>query len=217
MKYKAIIFDLDGTLIDSMGVWQQVDKDYLQKRGIPCPEDVFEDVQGGNSFIEICQHFKSKFNLPDSIEEIGAEWTSMVADHYENNVKMKQNAEKFLQKLEEVGIKMAVGTSNSQYLAESVLRSNGVFDKFEVIISGSEEIKGKPFPDIFLAAAKNMGVAPKNCLVIEDVLIGVQAAKNAGMDVFAISDEHSKRDRDEIIRFADFFAEDYQDIITKLF
>ena len=142
---------------------------------------------------------------------------------YDNNLDLidnfssPQNAEKFLQKLEEVGIKMAVGTSNSQYLAESVLRSNGVFDKFEVIISGSEEIKGKPFPDIFLAAAKNLGVAPKNCLVIEDVLIGVQAAKNAGMDVFAISDEHSKRDRDEIIRFADFFAEDYQEIITKLF
>ena len=112
---------------------------------------------------------------------------------------------------------MAVGTSNSLFLAESVLRSNGVLDKFEVVISGSEKIKGKPFPDIFLTAAKELGVEANECLVIEDVLVGVQAAKNAGMDVFAIYDEHSKRDREIIKKTVDFFANDYNEIIDKLF
>ena len=78
MKYKAVIFDLDGTLIDSMGIWIQVDKEYLEKRNIPVPSDLFEDVPEGNSFNEICQYFKDKFKLPDTIEEIGAEWTEML-------------------------------------------------------------------------------------------------------------------------------------------
>ena len=216
MKYKAVIFDLDGTLIDSMGIWIQVDKEYLQIRGIPVPDDLFMDVEGGNSFNEICLYFKKKFDLPESIEEIGVEWTHMVAEHYKTDVKLKPEALELLQFLKEKDIKIGVGTSNSKYLAETVLQANGVLRFFDSIIAGCDDIKGKPFPDIFLKAAKELNVLPRDCLVIEDVLVGVQAAKNAGMDVYAIYDEHAAHETEKIKQNADFYAEDFEQILEKL-
>jgi len=216
MKYKAVIFDLDGTLIDSMGVWEEVDKEYLQRRNIPVPEDIFAEIAGGNSFREICLHFKDKFALSETIEEIGAEWTEMVAEHYETEVKLKPDVQKLLVSLAEQGVKIALGTSNSKLLAEKVLRANKVRDKFSVIVAGTDGIKGKPFPDIFLQAAAELGVKPQDCLVIEDVLVGVEAAKNAGMDVWAIFDQHASKDFAKIAEMADFYAKDFLQIINKL-
>ncbi len=216
MKYKAVIFDLDGTLIDSMGIWIRVDKEYLEIRNIPVPDDLFKDVKTGNSFNEICQYFKDKFDLPDSIEEIGAEWTNMVEKHYKTDVKLKPGAHEFLQFLKENKIKMGVGTSNSKHLAETVLKANNVLEKFDSIVAGCDDIKGKPFPDIFLKVAEELNEAPKDCLVIEDVLIGVQAAKRAGMDVFAIYDEHAAYETDKIKQTSDFYAESFDEILKKL-
>lgn len=216
MKYKAVIFDMDGTLIDSMGIWIQVDKEYLKMRNIPVPDDLFKDVTTGNSFKEICRYFKDKFDLPDSIEEIGAEWTGMVEEHYKTDVKLKTGAHEFLKFLEENNIKIGVGTSNSKHLAETVLKANNVLEKFDSIVTGCEDIKGKPFPDIFLKAAEELNIAPKDCLVIEDVFIGVQAAKKAGMDVYAIYDEHAAYETEKIKQTADFYAEEFSEILGKL-
>ena len=216
MKYKAVIFDLDGTLIDSMVIWIQIDKEYVEIRNIPVPDDLFKDVKTGNSFKEICQYFKDKFNLPDSIEEIGAEWTSMVEEHYKTDVKLKAGAHEFLKFLEENNIKMGVGTSNSKHLAETVLKANNVLGKFDSIVTGCEDIKGKPFPDIFLKVADELNIAPEDCLVIEDVFVGVQAAKQAGMDVFAIYDEHAAYEADKIKQTADFYAKNFNEILEKL-
>ena len=216
MKYKAVIFDLDGTLIDSMGIWIRVDKEYLEIRNIPIPDDLFKDVKTGNSFNEICQYFKDKFELPDSIEEIGTEWTNMVEKHYKTNVKLKPGVHEFLQFLKENNIKIGVGTSNSKHLAETVLKANNVLEKFDSVVAGCEDIKGKPFPDIFLKVAEELNEAPEDCLVIEDVLIGVQAAKRAGMDVFAIYDENAAYETDKIKQTADFYAKIFFEILTKL-
>jgi HAD superfamily hydrolase (TIGR01509 family) len=216
MKYKAVIFDLDGTLIDSMLVWINVDKEYLTKRNIPVPDDLFKDVEGGNNFVEIAHYFKKKFNLPDSIEEICSEWTNMVAEYYKKDVKLKPGALELLQFLKEKDIRIGVGTSNSKYLAETVLQANGVLVYFDSIIAGCDDIKGKPFPDIFLKAAKELNVLPQDCLVIEDVLVGVQAAKNAGMDIYAIYDEYAAHETEQIKQNADFYAEDFGKILEKL-
>lgn len=216
MKYKAVIFDLDGTLIDSMGIWLKVDIEYLEKRNIPPPADLFEDVPEGNSFNEICLYFKEKFNLPDSIEEIGTEWTEMVAQHYKTEIRLKPGARELIEFLHSQNVKMAIGTSNSQYLAETVLRANNVLQYFEIIVAGCIEIKGKPFPDIFLKAAAEMQIDPADCLVVEDTLHGVIAAHKGGMDAFAIFDDNKTHDVEILRKEADFYAEDFQDIMILL-
>jgi len=216
MKYKAVIFDLDGTLIDSMGIWLQVDKEYLEKRNIPVPDDLFKDVPEGNSFNEICLYFKDKFQLPDSIEEIGNEWIEMVAEHYKTNIKLNDGAEELIKYLYDQNVKIAIGTSNTKYLAETVLKANGVLQYFDTIVAGCEEIKGKPFPDIFLKAAEELGIEPKDCLVIEDTIYGVRAAHNGGMDAFAIFDDNDTHDIEKLKSEADFYAEDCWEILEKL-
>ncbi len=215
MKYKAVIFDLDGTLIDSMGIWIQIDKEYLQMRNIPVPDDLFKDVKTGNSFKEICQYFKDKFALPDTIEEIGAEWTSMVEEHYKTDVKLKPGAKEFIKHLSLNNVKMAIGTSNTKYLTETVLRANGVLNYFDSIVAGCEDIKGKPFPDIFLKAAEEINVAPEDCLVIEDTLHGVLAAHNGGMDAFAVFDDNDTHEVNAIKKKVDFYAGSFNEITEK--
>lgn len=216
MKYKAVIFDLDGTLIDSMGIWLQIDHEYLEKRNIPVPDDLFEDVPEGNSFKEICQYFKDKFDLPDSIEEIGNEWTEMVAEHYKTDITLKTGAQELIEFLHVNNVKMGIGTSNTKYLAETVLNANDVLHYFGSIIAGCEEIKGKPFPDIFLNAAEELKVDPADCLVIEDTLHGVRAAHNGNMDAFAIFDDNETHQIEELKKEAEFYAENCWDILKNL-
>jgi HAD superfamily hydrolase (TIGR01509 family) len=194
----------------------QVDYEFLGKRNIPVPENLFEDVVGGNSFVEVAQFFKEKFKLKESVESIMNEWTAMVETHYKNDVKLKPGVLKLLKLLDKNNIKIGVGTSNSCHLAKTVLLSNNVIEYFGSIVDGKNDIKGKPFPDIFLKAAYELKVKPEKCIVIEDVLVGVKAAKNAGMKAFAIYDEHAVREEKEIRKTVDFYAENFEQIIEKL-
>lgn len=212
MKIKGVIFDLDGTLIDSMGVWTRVDHEYLSKRGIDVPENLFEDIEEGNSFNEVARYFKEKFSLSDSIQEIIEEWTGLVLHHYENDIELKPGVRDFLELLKEKGVKIGVGTSNSLMLATRVLQSNRISDFFDSIVTGCQEIKGKPYPDIFLKVAAELDVQPQNCLVCEDVLVGIQAARNAGMMAIGIHDAHSVHEKSEIIELADYFGYDFYQI-----
>ncbi|MCF7794350.1 MAG: HAD family phosphatase [Candidatus Cloacimonetes bacterium] len=216
MKYKAVIFDLDGTLIDSMGIWLEVDKEYLIKRNIPVPDDLFQDVPEGNSYKEICQYFKDKFNLPDSIEEIGREWQEMVEKHYKTEITLKSDAHELIGFLHSQNIKLGIGTSNNKHLAETVLQANEVLHYFDCIVAGCEDIKGKPFPDIFLQAAQQLRIDPVDCLVIEDTLHGVRAAHNGGMEAFAIFDDNETHEVEKLKKEAEFYAENFGEILEKL-
>ena len=130
-------------------------------------------------------------------------------------MKLRPGAFEFLQYLYENGYTLALGTSNSLYLAEAVLKQNNVLQYFSTIVSGCTDLKGKPQPDIYLQVAKNLNVAPIDCLVIEDSLVGVQAAQNAGMRVYAIEDEFAVADRQEIQKIADAYFKDYAEVRQK--
>ncbi|MCF7913025.1 MAG: HAD family phosphatase [Candidatus Cloacimonetes bacterium] len=216
MDIKAVIFDLDGTLIDSMGIWRNVDIEYLQKRGIEVTPDLFTNLPQGNSFSELAHYVKDKFNLPDSIETICNEWTQMVKGHYENQLKLRPGVMELLRFLKKKHILMAVGTSNSLELTQSALKNNKVSDYFRVVISGDTHLRGKPFPDIFIEAAKNLDLSADECLVIEDTLVGVLSAKAAGMRVIAIKEPDSQSDWFRIKQEADFAVSHFEEILLYL-
>ncbi|QXM05453.1 HAD family hydrolase [Crassaminicella indica] len=208
---KAVIFDLDGTLVDSMWVWRQIDIDYLGKRGIALPDDLQKKIEG-MSFTETAHYFKKRFKLEDSIDEIKDEWMKMTKSYYENNIELKTGVYALLMKLKNKGIKMGIGTSNAKELAEAVLRKNNIIDFFDTIRTSCEVEKGKPHPHIFLKVAEDLGVMPDQCLVFEDTYAGVLAGKRAGMKVFAVADESSSLYKDDISSLADQYLEGFEEI-----
>lgn len=213
MQHKdTVIFDLDGTLVDSMGYWLNVDQEYLSRRNIKRPTDLILDHKSGNSFLELAEYFKKRFSLPDTTEQITNEWIEIVGAHYHRDIKTKPGAKELLDFLKSASFKIGLGTSNSLELAKTVLKANGILDYFQTIVTGCRKIRGKPYPDIFLQAVENIGSEPGSCIVLEDTLVGVKAAKNAGMLAIAVADKYAAEDREEIKQLSDFYALDFYEV-----
>lgn len=208
---QGVIFDLDGTLVDSMWIWKQIDIDYLEKRGLGLPEDLQKEIEG-MSFTETAHYFKERFSLSDPIDVIKEEWLGMATDFYARRITLKKGVIPFLTFLKENNIKMGIGTSNARDLAEAVLKKHNILHYFDSIRTSCEVEKGKPNPDVFLKVAEDLQLDPARCLVFEDTYAGVLAGKRAGMQVIAIADEHSSPYKHDICALADKYIEDYEEI-----
>ena len=135
--------------------------------------------------------------------------------YYEYKLKLKPFCFEFITQSKEMDYLLGLGTSNESSLTKAVLKQNNVLEHFDTIVTGCSDLKGKPEPDIFLQVAKNLKVSPAECLVFEDTLVGVLAAKNAGMSVFAVADDYSLSAKDEIIRNADKYFNNFEEVLTK--
>ncbi len=209
---KAVIFDLDGTLVDSMWMWKDIDIEYLGQFGIELPQNLQIKIEG-MSFSETAAYFKEKFMLPDPISKIKDDWNSMARDKYANEVPMKQGAVDFLKYLIELDIKTGIATSNSIELVRLILKAHNIEQYFDSIHTSCEVEKGKPAPDIYLLVAKDLEVLPEECLVFEDIIQGIMAGKNAGMRVCAVYDDYSKDTDDEKIKLADYYIQEFSEIV----
>lgn len=210
---KAAIFDMDGTLIDSMWVWSKIDIEFLEKRGITLPNDLKNNIEH-LSFTDTAKYFKERFKLEESIQDIMKEWNDMAFEEYSKHIKLKVGADRYLSALKTAGIKIALATSNSHLLLEASLKNNGVFQYFDVITTTDEVKRGKNFPDIYLLTAEKLGVTSKECIVFEDILPAVMGAKAAGMKVVGVSDAYSEHQRLDIINTADYFINEYKEILA---
>lgn len=208
---KAIIFDLDGTIVDSMWIWKQIDIDYLAKRSIELPEGLQKAIEG-KSFTETAMYFKETFQLSDTLDQIKEEWLAMALDFYRNKIDLKAGAKEFIEHIKSKEIKLGLGTSNSRELALEVLKKHDLYEYFDAIRTSCEVEKGKPHPDVFLKVAEDLKVSPNECIVFEDTYAGVLAASRAGMRVIAISDELALPDKEEICELAENYIENYINI-----
>ncbi len=208
----AVIFDLDGSLVDSMWLWQEIDIEYLGGFGIPLPKDLQSKIEG-MSFHETALYFKEHFPIPDSLDKIKSDWNRMAWDKYENEVPLKPGIPEFLAGCRRDGIKLGIATSNSRELAGNILRVHRLQDFFSSIVTGCDVERGKPAPDVYLTAAGQLQVDPGRCLVFEDVLPGIRAGKSAGMRVCAVEDAYSAHVREEKRALADYYIETYTEIV----
>lgn len=207
----AVIFDLDGTLVDSMWMWKTIDIEYLDRFGIEFPEDLQDHIEG-MSFSETAVYFKNRFNLPDSLDQIKSNWNQMAWDKYANEVPLKEGALDLLKFLKEQQIPAGIATSNSRELVDLIIEKHKIKDFFTSIRTSCEVAKGKPSPDIYLLVAKDLQVEPSRCLVFEDVIQGVMAGKNANMKVCAVYDEFSEKDDEQKRRFADYYVQSFSQL-----
>lgn len=212
---KAVIFDLDGTLVDSMWMWEAIDIEYLSKKNVAVPEDInaFQAELEGKGFTETAVFFKERFKLPDSLEEIKAAWIHMAEDKYCHEVPLKPGALEFLKELKKRDIQAGISSSNSRELILMVLRAHEIEDYFACVTTCCEVPASKPAPDVYLKTAQKLGVEPGECLVFEDVPMGILAGKRAGMKVCAIEDAFSKKQEEEKRKLADWYIQDYYELL----
>lgn len=209
---RAVIFDIDGTLVDSMDLWHQIDVEYFKTIGIPMPPTVQKDIEG-MSFTETAQYFQKHFEPEKSIEDIKLDWIRMAHEKYLYEVQAKPGAIEYMKCLKEKGLKLGVATSNDKQLAIAALTPHGFIEKIDSVRTACEVCKGKPAPDIYLKVAEDLGVEPKHCLVFEDVPNGMRAGKAAGMTVIAVKDAASSPYLEEIKEISDYYINDYYDML----
>jgi len=212
---KAAIFDLDGTLIDSMWVWGKIDEDYFRNRNMDLPDNLKSQIEH-LSFDETAAYFKNTFGISDTIEEIKKEWTDSAYTEYLNNVKLKPGVVEFLSLLKSLNIKIGLATSNSKALLEAGLQANDIYHYFDSITITDEVSRGKNFPDVYLLAAEKLGARPEECIVFEDILPAVKGAKAAGMKVVGVYDDFSKEQREDIMSHADRYIIEYHELTTAI-
>ncbi len=209
---KAVLFDLDGTLVDSMWMWRAIDVEYLGRHGLPIPPGLQKEIEG-KSFSETAVYFKERFSLPDSLEVIKAEWIAMSKDKYAHEVPLKPGARDLLEYLKEHGIRAGIATSNGRELLDAVIAGLQIGTYFQCLMTACEAGAGKPAPDIYQKVAAELGVETADCLVFEDTPAGAQAGKAAGAKVCSIYDAYAKERQEENRRLADYYIQDFYQVL----
>jgi HAD superfamily hydrolase (TIGR01509 family) len=183
----AVIFDLDGVLADSEPWWNEIDAKLLAEHGISYHGEYHRNVLGVSYQIAV-EFYKNAFGLAAPAEELMRRRGEIATEFFANRVGLFPSAKAILEELCRMNLRLAVATSSVSASARPFLERHEITSLFEVIVTGDEIERGKPQPDIYLHAAEKLGVAADACLVIEDALSGVAAAKAAKMRVAAIPD-----------------------------
>lgn len=203
MNITGAIFDMDGTLLDSMMIWDSVGIDYLAGLGVQARPDLPEKILT-MSMPQAAAYFRSDYGVALSEAEIIAGINARIADFYHNTAPAKKGVADFLQSLARKGIRLCVATATDRPLAEAALRRTGLLDAFSFILTCTESA-GKDRPDIFLKAQHLLGTPLEQTIVFEDALYAIRTAKLAGFPVAAVYDESSQRDQAEIQKLADCY------------
>lgn len=212
---KAAIFDVDGTLIDSMDVWARIDARFLSSRGYEVPKG-YMDAIAPMGFLRAAQYTIKLFSLPETPEELMALWDEMAQEEYSRHVLLKPFAKDLLLHLKERGVKLAVATALSPKLLAPVLSNNGILHLFDAVCGIHEVTRDKSHPDIYLLAAEKLLTAPADCIVFEDILAGIQGAKAAGMGAYAMYDRHADGQKREIKKQCDGYFTHFGEVLDSL-
>lgn len=188
--FAGAIFDLDGTLLDSMSVWAEIDQEFLGRRGIAVPPDYMEAITP-LGFRGTADYTIARFGLTDTPEELMAEWSAMALEKYSFHVGMKPGAKALLDEFRAAGIPMGVASALSKHLAEPCLRRNGIDGCFSAIVMTDEVGIGKNQPGIWKIVAGQIGVPAKNCIAFDDAAASLIGAKAAGLQTVGVFDPHS--------------------------
>ena len=228
---KLICFDLDGTLIDSVGIWNQVDADLIQQLSKQTIDLQMIQQQRdaqlkkfrhcADPYLEYCGFIQDFYGSTLSKQQIKTQRYAISEHYLDNIITLKPQAELFLQQLKLQGFELALTTTTSLHNMQRYTRNNAnIYQKidfdalFSLILTRENVQNIKPHPEVYLSALQYFGLQPEECLIIEDSLLGVEAAKHAGIEVIAIYDHYSQHEQDQIQQQADAFVQDYAELLS---
>lgn len=215
MHFSAAIFDVDGTLLDSMHLWDHVGEEYLERKGCTAKPDMQERVRT-MSMSQIARYCREEYGIEDAPEHIIDEINGMVAEKYRTQVPAKDGMRELLRWLHQKEIKMAVATASDRCLIEPALERTGLLSYFDQFLTCSEVGAGKDSPKIFLEGCRRMGTAPSETVVFEDSLYAMKTAAQAGFQIAAVYDDSALNEQEEIQKLADWYFASGREIKRKL-
>lgn len=213
MRLQAAVFDMDGTLLDSMHIWDQLGPNALRSMGIEPEPDLHEKLKV-MTFRDGAQYCKDRYRMTQSVDEIVALTIAPMEEFYLHEVQTKPGVLPFLSMLKMQGVGMYVATNTDRYLAEAGLRRTGLEPYFKGLITCAEAGAGKAdSPEIFLRAMRRLRGNLQNTVIFEDSLHAIRTAKAAGFRVCAVYDPSAEEDQEEIRRLADTCVRSFEEFL----
>jgi HAD superfamily hydrolase (TIGR01509 family) len=209
----AVVFDLDGVIVDSEQVWDEVRVAYVRESGRPFPERATRDMMGMSS-PEWSRYLSEKLGVPGTPEEINAAVVSRMLDRYAHGPPFIDGAVDAVRRIAERW-PVAVASSSNRELIDVVLAEAGLDSLGRVSVSSEEVARGKPAPDVYLEALRRLGVEPSRAVAVEDSHNGIRSAKSAGMRVIAIPNPHFPPD-EEALALADVVLDSIRELTVEV-
>ena len=209
---KHIIFDLDGTLIDSMPVWQNTGAHFLENHGFTPPEDLHKIVKT-QTLYQTAEYFRDTLGVPCTVEEIIDEVISFVEEQYRTAIPLKPYVREFLEKQKAEGTKMCILTASEDSYIGYALDRLDIRKYFDFIMTCTETGHYKTEPDVFEIAMKKLGGTKEDTFVFEDALYAVEGAKKGNFKVYAIADPITETDSTAIRAAADRYINSYSELL----
>lgn len=206
MKISGAIFDVDGTLLDSMSIWDTIGADYLRSIGY-IPRENLNEIFKNMSLLQAAEYYRNEYGVTLRVEEIMSGVNAMLEQFYQYEAPLKPGAAELLARLRQNRVKLCIATATDRYLVEAALERCGVLSCFGEIFTCNEVGHGKDEPDIFEAALSFLGTEKAETVVFDDAFYAVKTAKEAGFPVAAVYDRHEKNS-EEIRALADLYLED---------
>lgn len=204
---KGAIFDLDGTLFDSMFIWDTIGEIFLRSIGYEPRENLNETFKTMSLYDAAC-YYKSEYGVTLSVEELIDGVNAMVEKYYRYEVPLKEGVVEFLETLHQKGVKMCIATATDKYLVEAALERCGISRYFSEIFTCTSVGHSKSEPVIYREALKHLGTGKTETLVFEDAIYAVKTAKEDGFTVIGVYDSHEECS-EEVKELCDFFIADY--------
>lgn len=212
---KGAIFDIDGTILDSMSVWYGITDEYFREHGVILSKDAAARIEK-MTLEESIPYIQSKYLPQLGAGQILEDLQRKLSFAYERTIPAKEGVCEYILKLCGCGVKIAAATSGFSGLCRAALRRIGIEQCFSAYAFSSEVGCSKSRPDIYLLAAERLGLKPRDCCVYEDLITGVMSAHSAGFTVIAVADRSNAHDKDRLIRHSDHYITGWNELLSNI-